>query len=79
MVEPLRILEIFERIMRDAEGKAEYHYVLADYICRIAGGSARPGDDVSRVEWVTLEGLGAYRITEGTVAVIEKGFRERGQ
>ncbi|HMD47585.1 MAG TPA: NUDIX hydrolase, partial [Bryobacteraceae bacterium] len=33
-VEPLSIFEIFERIMPDAAGRAEYHYVLIDYLCR---------------------------------------------
>jgi len=76
-IEPLGVLEIFERIMRDASGAPEYHYVLIDYVCRITGGSLRAADDVSRVEWVPQRLLGAYKITEGTLPVIEKGFRER--
>ena len=51
-VEPLGVFEIFERIMRDAQGAPEYHYVLIDYVCRVTGGELRPGDDVCRVEWV---------------------------
>lgn len=78
-VEPLCILEIFERIMRDPEGRPEYHYVLADYICRVTGGAAQAGDDVSRVEWVTLEEARRRQVTEGTLGVIEKGFGERGR
>src|SRR6476620_7800367 len=31
-VDPVRVVEIFERIMRDAAGAAEYHYVLIDYL-----------------------------------------------
>jgi ADP-ribose pyrophosphatase YjhB (NUDIX family) len=79
VVEPVRVLEIFERIMRDAGGAAEYHYVLIDYVCRVTGGVLAPGDDVSRVAWVRRADLGSYRITEGTVGVIEKAFRERGE
>lgn len=78
-VEPLKAFEIFERIMPDADGVAEYHYVLVDYICRVTSGVPVPGDDVSRLEWVELAGLSDYRITEGTVDVIEKGFREHGK
>src|SRR5450755_441889 len=37
-VEPGAIVEVFERIMPDAEGRAQYHYVLIDYVCRVAGG-----------------------------------------
>jgi len=75
VVEPAGLFEIFERIMRDDAGAAEYHYVLIDYVCRITGGSLAPGDDVSRVEWVRRADLGSYRITEGTLGVIEKAFR----
>ena len=47
-IEPLSVVEIFERIMRDAAGVAEYHYVLIDYLCRVMGGALHPGDDVSK-------------------------------
>jgi 8-oxo-dGTP diphosphatase len=77
VVQPLRVFEIFERIMRDAKGKAEYHYVLIDYICRATGGSLRPGDDVCAVEWVRRRDLPSLRITEGTLGVIERAFQSR--
>jgi 8-oxo-dGTP diphosphatase len=76
-VKPLGVLEIFERIMRNAEGAAEYHYVLLDYICRVTGGTLCAGDDASRVQWVERRALKDLHITEGTLAVIEKGFRNR--
>jgi mutator protein MutT len=76
-VQPLGVLEVFERIMRDAEGAPEYHYVLVDYICRVTGGALCAGDDVCRVEWTALRELEKLSITEGTLAVIEKASRER--
>jgi ADP-ribose pyrophosphatase YjhB (NUDIX family) len=78
-VRPLGILEVFERIMRDASGAPEYHYVLIDYMCRVTGGALAPGDDVCAVEWVKRRDLPKLLITEGTLGVIEKGFRERGK
>ena len=76
-IEPLGVIEIFERIMRDSQGAPEYHYVLIDYICRVTGGSLAAADDVSRVAWVPRRLLLTYSITEGTLPVIEKGYRER--
>lgn len=76
-VRPLGVFEIFERIMRDAAGAPEYHYVLIDYICRITGGTLRAGDDVCRVEWVRHKDLPTFQITEGTLGVIEKAFANR--
>ena len=76
VVKPLRIIEIFERILRDAGGRVEYHYVLIDYLCRVTGGLLKAADDVSRAEWVSRQSLGRYKITEGTRPVIEKAFRK---
>jgi 8-oxo-dGTP diphosphatase len=76
-VKPLGVLQIFERIIRDSQGAPEYHYVLIDYICRVTGGSLVAADDASRVIWVPRRLLPDYRITEGTLPVIEKGYRER--
>src|SRR5437016_14417589 len=73
-IEPLSVVEIFERIMRDASGAAEYHYVLIDYLCRVTGGVLEAGDDVSEARWVDRACLTQYRITEGTLPVIEKAF-----
>jgi ADP-ribose pyrophosphatase YjhB (NUDIX family) len=76
-IRPLRVFEIFERIMRDGRGRPEYHYVLIDYLCRATGGTLRPGDDVCAVEWVRRRDLPALQITEGTLDVIERAFQNR--
>ena len=76
-IRPLGVLEVFERILRDTNGEPEYHYVLIDYLCRITGGTLCAGDDACRVEWVPRSQLGKLPITEGTLGVIEKAFRER--
>src|SRR5689334_17854221 len=76
-VEPLRVFEIFERIMPDAAGATEYHYVLIDYVCRVRGGTLRAVDDVCAVAWTRPEELKSLQITEGTLGVIERAFRKR--
>jgi 8-oxo-dGTP diphosphatase len=69
-VKRTRMFEFFERIMRDAVGRTEYHYVLADFVCTVEAGALQAGDDVSRTEWVSLKKLDRYQLTEGTLAVI---------
>ena len=73
-VDVVQPVEIFERIMPDADGRAEYHYVLVDSICRVTSGEAAPGDDVAAVRWVAKHELAAVRLTEGTLGVIEKAY-----
>jgi len=76
-VKPLKVFQVFERIMRDAAGAPEYHYVLIDYVCRVTGGELCAGDDACRVEWVRRRDLHELDITEGTLDVIERAFQER--
>jgi 8-oxo-dGTP diphosphatase len=62
---------VFERIMPDSAGRAEYHYVLVDFYCTLLGGDLRPGDDSRRAEWFDLSALGSLPMTAGTREVIE--------
>jgi 8-oxo-dGTP diphosphatase len=76
IVRPKKLFEIFERIMPDAEGRAEYHYILHDYLCKVVGGELLAGDDASRVAWVERAKLKNLQLTEGTLEVIERAFAD---
>lgn len=77
IVRPKRMFEIFERIMKDARGRAEYHYILHDYLCTVVGGELRAGDDAGSAAWVSRPKLKDLRLTEGTLDVIERAFQSR--
>src|SRR5579864_6185592 len=34
-VEPGELLGVFDRVLRDAEHRVQYHYVLIDFLCRV--------------------------------------------
>jgi len=75
-VEPVQMLTLFERIMPDAEGRPEYHYVLVDYICRITGGTPDAADDCAALRWASRDELSALEpLTEGTLGVIQQAYR----
>ena len=43
------IVEVFDRIFRDDDGRVRYHFVLVDYVCDARGGHvSRAGSDVGR-------------------------------
>lgn len=77
VVQPTGLATIFERIMPDAEGRTEYHYVLVDYVCRVVSGEAKAATDVSAVAWVREAELERYPLTEGTLDVIRAAYRAR--
>ena len=73
-VEVLGVAGVVERILPDAEGRAEYHYVLVDYLCRVAGGTLQPASDASRAAWVPRGELRAYPLSEGTLSFLERAL-----
>jgi 8-oxo-dGTP diphosphatase len=77
IVRPKKIFEIFERIIPDTQGRAEYHYILHDYLCRVVGGDLKAGDDAGKVAWVERKNLKDLQLTEGTLEVIERAFQAR--
>jgi 8-oxo-dGTP diphosphatase len=76
-VEPLELIELLDRIHRDGD-RVRYHYVIADYLCRVVGGTLLAASDadavrwVERAEWNSHSALGIEPIT---ARVIEAGWQ----
>jgi ADP-ribose pyrophosphatase YjhB (NUDIX family) len=66
-----RLATVFERIMPDAAGQCEYHYVLVDFYCSVTGGDLAAGDDSKSARWFHLAELPNLLLTEGTLSVIQ--------
>ena len=75
LVEPIQIITIFERIMRDQGGRPEYHYVIVDYLCRAVSGIPVAGDDAAAIGWYSKHDISGLRLTEGAEKVIDKAYK----
>ena len=67
-------IDVFDRIMRDADGGVRYHFVLVDYLCRPIGGELRSGTDASEVTLAAPDLLEGYRLSDKAIDVIRKGM-----
>ena len=74
LVEPTEVLDVFDSIFADPDGRTRYHYVLIDYLCRVISGNAIAATDVSEVRWVLDSDLDALKMREVTTTVIRKGL-----
>jgi 8-oxo-dGTP diphosphatase len=78
-VEPGEVLDVFDSIFRDEQGRTQYHYVLIDYGCRVISGEARAGSDVSEVRWVQGYEVSALRLRDSIEQVVRKGLTRARQ
>jgi ADP-ribose pyrophosphatase YjhB (NUDIX family) len=77
LVEPVELIELLDRIHRQGE-RVRFHYVIADYLCRVTGGELRAASDADAVRWVERaewNSHSALRLDPVTVRVIEKGWQ----
>ena len=68
------VIEVFDRIMRDADNRVQYHYVLVDYVCRPVGGTLTAASDVADAAWVEAGALGEFNLTDKAMTVIAQGL-----
>lgn len=81
VVEPIELIELLDRIHRD-DGRVRYHYVIADYLCRVTGGTVKAATDADDVRWVERpewNSHSALRIDPITIRVIEGGWRRAAE
>ena len=74
-VEVGAVIEVLDRVHRDASGRVEHHFVIIDYLCRLVDGSLAASSDADDARWVRLDDLNEYRLTEAAARVIERGRR----
>ncbi len=66
------IVEVLERIVRDDDGRARFHYVIVDFLGTAPRGTLAPSSDAADARWVPIAALGGYVTTDGLAPVIER-------
>jgi len=74
IVEPADLLGVYDRVLRNAEQRVQYHYVLIDFLCRRVGGDLAADSDAAEVRWFTRQELPALNLADDTEDVIRRGF-----
>jgi len=76
-VKPVELVELLDRIHREGE-RVRYHYVIADYLCRVVEGEMLDASDADAVRWVERAEWNSHSVLKLdpiTVLVIEMGWQ----
>ena len=77
-VEVGALLGVYDRIVRDADERTLYHYVLIDFLCRRIAGEPQAACDAAEARWFTHGEVGQLSLAEDTADVIKLGFDKSG-
>lgn len=75
IVEVGPIVDVIDRLRRDAEGRVEYHYVLIEFLCYPRDGTLACASDAEDVSWGRTDDLQRFGLTETTLRVIHAAVR----
>jgi 8-oxo-dGTP diphosphatase len=75
-VETADLLGVYDRVLRDDDGRTLYHFVLIDFLCRRVAGQAQAADDADEVRWFTPAEVEELGLAEDTAEVIRLGFEK---
>lgn len=70
-------VESFDIILRDADGRVQFHYLIVDVLCHVISGELRAGEDASEAVWADVELVlhqGDFALTPRACTVIRKAL-----
>lgn len=68
------VVDVIDHVDTDLDGRTEYHFVIADYLCRPTGGTLVAGGDVDAVMYADPSELDPYDLTQPTESVIGRAM-----
>jgi 8-oxo-dGTP diphosphatase len=79
-VRPVEMIATLDRIVRDDDGRVQFHYVLIEWMCVVSEGQGTElvcGDDATAAVWARRSEIYSetYGLTEPTLGVIEKALK----
>jgi 8-oxo-dGTP diphosphatase len=75
-VETAGLLGVYNRVLRDADERTLYHYVLIDFLCHRVSGEPQASGDAAEVRWFSLNEIGTLSLPKDTAEVIRLGFEK---
>lgn len=62
-VRPVRVVDVRDVILKDPEGRVQWHYVLFGVLCEYVSGEPFPASDAENARFLPLPELAEYEVT----------------
>jgi len=71
-VEAVKLMDVFDSVTLDDQGRIQYHFVVVNFLVRIVGGTVRTESDILEARWVPVEEVEKYVLTDSFRRFFEK-------
>jgi 8-oxo-dGTP diphosphatase len=71
-----RVIDVFDTIIQDPEGKIRYHYIIISYLAGYIGGEIRISQEIRDARWVQTGALDGYELTAGARDLLSKARKD---
>jgi 8-oxo-dGTP diphosphatase len=78
-VEVIRLIDAVDNIVRDSNGKLQYHFAILDYLASLKGGILQPSSDVLDARWVRIEEAEDYDLANAFRDFLKRNRSELGK
>jgi mutator protein MutT len=65
---------ILDRVVRDAEGRIRYHWVLVDYVASLVAGTLCAASDADEAMWADIDEVERLDTTDGLMDMIRRAL-----
>jgi ADP-ribose pyrophosphatase len=73
-IEVLELINVFDMIDEDDQGRIQYHYVLVDFLAKPVGGTERKSVEATDMKWVSHQEAKSMDLTRTARKAIEELF-----
>jgi len=71
-VEAVKLMDVFDSVTLDDQGRIQYHFVVVNFLARIVGGTVRTASDILEAKWVPVEEVERFTLTDSFRRFFEK-------
>ena len=72
-IDVVDLVKLFEYIEKGNNGKVKFHYIVFDFNAIYRSGTLTHSSDALDSQWVDLDELNRYELTDAVIDVIKKG------
>ena len=62
-VEAVKLMDVFDSVTLDNNGRIQYHFVVVNFLARIVGGELKWASDILEAKWVPLDEVEKQNLT----------------